>query len=260
MTEPTKPTAEEKPMPSWMSGMGHKADMSGDAKKRVPFRFWLNPGTERNILFLTDGDRAPVFWEHQYCAMKNGKLNWGHHLTCLQVLGQQCPMCQYAQDHGKFERSKIQAFTILDLTPWKDSSGKEHPYTKRVLAVKSRVQETIARKYIAQIDKGEKLRGAIFKVFRPNDKKSASTGTEFDFVKMMDLAKLPEGAADEVDWNLFAPDPEKMVSEVARLHGGGEASSATTSAAPASELFGDLTGGPVDDLATGPESVAVDYE
>lgn len=255
-------------VPAWAAGVGHKADMNhaADLSKRVPFRFWLKQGTERKILFLTDGDEAPVIEEHQYQAMKRGRPSWDNYLTCLKLLGETCPMCAFSKDVDKFHASKVQLFTILDLTPWKNKDGQEQAFTKKVLAVKRRTQEIIARKYISRLDEGQTLKGASFKVFRSNDSKSPAAGTEYDFISMVDLSTLPEGAADPVDWELFAPDRKLMEEEVQRLrvsHGLAPASTPSSASvsftdAVSTPTTSQVTGGPVDDLGIS-DSVEIDY-
>jgi len=271
-TVPTTPTPAPTPapatVPAWAAGVGHKADMgTSSGSGRVPFRFWLKAGTSRKILFLTDGNEAPVIEEHQYQAMKKGKLSWDNHVTCLKLLGETCPMCGFARDVDKFNAYRVQLFTILDLTPWKDRDGKERLFTKKVLAVKQRTQEMIARKYIARLDENQTLKGASFNVFRSNDSKSAAVGTEYEFLKMVDLTTLPDDAADSIDWEIFAPNKEHILEEVDRLraaHGMTPRAGSGGSSAGASFMDvvseptssgGQSSGGPIDDLETGPSDV-----
>jgi hypothetical protein len=100
-------------------------------------------------------------------------------------------------------------FTVIDTTEFTDSKGNKRVNEKRLICAKKDTAEKIKRKYIARIEEKQGLRGAMFKIYRGSGDKSASTGDDFDFMKMVDLAMLPD--AVEFDYSeILKPSPEKM--------------------------------------------------
>ena len=206
--------AEEERLPDWMVGAGLDTDMTGDprldAGKNV--RFWMPKGTERKVIFLTDGDRAKVLWEHQ--VRLAGK--WQNWATCLEPLRCRCGLCDWSNAKGEFGRSKVACFTVIDCAEFKGKDGKVRSNLKKLLCAKKDTAEIVKRKWQSRREDGQSLRGAMFKVFRTNSEKSPAVGDDFEFVKMVDLATLPD-AAELPYADLLAPNPEVVKRIVARL-------------------------------------------
>jgi hypothetical protein len=241
--------------PSWVQGLGATADMTGDKKQNITFRMWLKPGENKKVVFITDGNQAPVIWEHNYQAMQRGKRTWTNWMTCLQSAGETCPMCQFSEEYDLYRRYKIQLFAVIDLTPWVNKrTEKKHEHSRRSLTIKSRMQEKLMRKYLKLVDDGKVLTGAQFTIYRSADEKSPSTGDDFEYDKHIDLSSFPEDVTAPLDFEELAPDAKKMREIVAHMRAerGGSVPVAPTPA----------MGGPVyteTDDADPPPAVEVDY-
>lgn len=227
------PTADRTPTSSssdsWMIGEGFDTGMEGDPNPNegANLRWWVPKGETRTAIFVTEGKDAPVLWEH------NGQIdgNWKNWASCLEPLGMPCDLCKYANaNKGAWKRYKGRFFTVIDLTEFKDRMGRVRSRERRLMCVKKDVSEIIQRKYMSRRDAGEGLRGAMFKIFRPDSDKSASTGEDFEFVKMVNLLDygfsedpnkgflLPDGQFDIA--RLLKPDPAKIKIMVDKITGG----------------------------------------
>src|SRR5690606_12262234 len=103
-------------------------------------RFWMPKESEKIVVFITDGDKAPVVYEHNFQLGGSWK-NW---LSCLEPLGIPCPLCQWANaNNGQFARYKGAFFTIIDTSKFKDRSGKERVNERRLLVAKKDTAEII---------------------------------------------------------------------------------------------------------------------
>lgn len=214
----TAPETDEKVdsgTPAWMAGEGlGEADMTGDARAGgANLRYWMKKNTERKIIFLTEGNRAPVIWEHQ--VRLGGK--WTNWFTCLQPTGIECPLCNYADDNdGAYRRTKVMYFTIIDTHEFTDKSGKKRKNLKKLFGAKKDTTEVLKRQYLKRIEAEEGLKFAMYEVFRTNSDTSASVGEQFEFVKMIDASAIDD--TDELDYaELLAPNPEAVANAVARL-------------------------------------------
>ena len=84
------------------------------------------------------------------------------------------------------------------------------------MCCKKDTAEILKRKYLARLESDEGLKGAMFKIYRPNSDKSASVGEDFEFRKMIDLSTLPD--SNEVDYiSLLQPSAEKVNEAYARI-------------------------------------------
>lgn len=204
-------------VPAWLVGQGEKVSMEGEARQsRGPFRFWLNKNSGTNIIFLSDGSDVPCIWEHQVCLRKAGKDDWNNYFTCLGPVV--CPLCAFSDEFDKFYKQKVQLFTILDLTPYHNKRlNKQVLYSKKVLTAKKATSEILMRKYTIRLDQNQKLRGAQFAVHRGSDAKSANVGSDFEFIKMVDLSKfLPEDIT-VMDVAVLEPNRDVMIKVAERL-------------------------------------------
>ena len=210
-------------MSDWMLGSGFDTSMEGDVSKSNN-RLWKPKGSEKKILFLTSGRNAPVVWEHGY---QSGG-TWGHFLTCLSQAKMVCPMCLWSDaNKGKYRRSKVMFFTVLDIDGYTAKDGTKKTNIPRLMGCKKDVVDIIKRKWLSRMEAGGDLRGSIFKVYRPNSDKSASVGEDFEFVSTVDLTVPPYSEFKEFDYEKeFALEPDRMRDVVERLRvEGTEASS-----------------------------------
>lgn len=201
-------------LPPWVVGKGLGTDMKGDATEFASVqRFWLQKGTDRKIIFLTEGDRANVIWEHQYQVA--GK--WFNYLTCLMPSEKECSLCQFSEEFdGVYRRGKVAIFTIIDTHEFEDKTGKKRKNVRKLLVIKNDVKEVLERKYQTRLEDGEGLKGAMYHVFRGNSDKSSNVGDDFEFVKMIDLDAIAD--TSEFDYvSIFAPNKNKVDNLVKRL-------------------------------------------
>jgi len=210
-------------VPAWALGQGAGVQIPKDEKVNPTFRFFVPKDKEKRIIFLHGIETSLTIWEHQFELMNKGKLSWNNFATCLASIHQPCPMCRYAEDMGKYGRTAVQLFSVLDLTPWKDRNGVDHPYSKMVLAAKKGTQALLLRRHMDLVNDGKTqgLLHAQFKVYRAPDEKSPGVGSDYQFLKYSDLSKIPPEDAAPVSWDEFAPNPAYMAKCVARLRGGG---------------------------------------
>lgn len=147
------------------------------------WRFWMPAGEDRTITFL-DGDvdedgmlDIPMFHEHQ--VRINGNYE---NFICTSEQEGHCPIC----DKGDSKPYLVGVMTIIDHTPHKVKSGKNAGKiikdTRKMFVAKKQTIRQLAK--IAAKRGG--LAGCTFDVSRADDK-SASVGSQFDFVSKASL-------------------------------------------------------------------------
>jgi len=208
----------------WMDTKGFSGDMEGDPQSGGSWsesdnRYWMPAGSERRIVFLTEGNAAPIIYEHQMRigSSKGAYRNWA---TCLKPLGGPCALCDYAEANNNGKRYKGMFFTVIDCSEYKSKkTGETVSHQKRLMCCKKGVVETLTRKFNTLREEGKGLRGAMFTVYRKAEDKSPSTGEEFDYIKHVDLS----AGEDTEEYNyaeLLKPDPDKVKEFLARLGAG----------------------------------------
>ena len=200
----------------WLAGSGIDADMSGEGSTKSSAsntnRYWMPKGSDRTIIFLSDGPDAVTAQEHQL--QLHG--NWRNWFTCLESSGKPCPLCEWNKEHNQFKRYKAMFFSIIDTTEFVDKRGNKRKNLQKILCAKRGAAEIIKRKYLARFEEDEGLRGAMFKVFRTNDDKSSSVGEDYEFVKMVDLSGYDD--TEPHDWaEVLRPDVDAIDAAVAQL-------------------------------------------
>jgi hypothetical protein len=90
------------------------------------WRFRMKAGEERQVVFLTGEDVAPVLNEH---TVQVGPNRWDN-FTCLQQKGEDCPLCQAGE-----KRTLTGFFLVIDRTPF-EHKGKTYKNQVRILAAK----------------------------------------------------------------------------------------------------------------------------
>jgi len=165
-------------------------------------RFWLKPGTTREIVFLDD----TRFGVHEHKIKVSDK--WESY-TCS---GEGCVLCAH-----RTPKSYQEMYSILDLTPYLDKSGKEVKMTRRLLAVGKQVADILSKR---REDLGGSLFGKKFKVSRLGEK-SASCGNDWSNVPIktpLELAKLPDYLQPLNFLELLKPLSKKEMLEIVMPH------------------------------------------
>lgn len=183
-----------------------KAEMAKQEAGKL-FRFWLPEDAERQITFL-DGEvdsegmlDIPMYYEHQ--VKVNG--NWTN-FPCTQETQGFCPIC----NKGESKSSLVGIMTIIDHTPYKVESGKNagkvYENTKRLFVPK---KITVMQLSKIAVKRGG-LTGCTFDVSRSGDK-SASVGSQFDFVSKASLSEIAQKYGLEPDYVQPANYDEEIV-------------------------------------------------
>lgn len=179
MTDEASQGAEKKKTdkPWWMSGEQAKvaAQKEYEVNRHKPFRFWLKPEEDGEIIFLDDEGFA--FWEHE---LKIGG-KWGNFVTCLRGVDPKgCPICKH---RGRADRYLITLRTIIDLRGYTTKQGETREWSTRVLPAKDKVNKLIERRRKAR----GTLIGSKFTVIR-TEAKSPRCGDDFEFIEEVDLS------------------------------------------------------------------------
>ena len=222
----------EHEVPEWMiGGGGLEEDLpenpsTGGGSRNI--RHWMKKNTERRLVFLTNGGSAPAIWEHQ--VYLDG--NWRNWHSCLQTMGMPCPLCQFAaKNKNKYSRKAVRFFTVIDVDGYTNRDGIEVKNQRRLLAAKKGTVEILKRRFATLQKQGKDLRGAMFNVYRSNEDKGPSVGTDFEYMEHVDLSDYPE--TDEFDYaELLAPDVDAVKAAAEKLYmvagGGGSAEGTDT--------------------------------
>ncbi len=150
-------------------------------------RFYMKYDTEALVLYLDDL-LFPVV-EHSF-KDSNG---WTVFETCIEDIEGECPLCD-----NKTTKYLGFASTIIHINPY-DKKGNLQPPTKKLIVIKQGASKNWLRR---QKEYGT-LKGKIFNLYRSNDSKSATTGSDMEFKKNADwdrvAEKTPNGIKFE-DW------------------------------------------------------------
>lgn len=206
----------------WILGAGVDQDMTdpkASAASLSGIRFWMPKGSNRQIIFLTDGagKAGPIsIYEHNP-PIGVGKQRFLHWFTCLEPMGIPCPMCQFADaNNGTGRRYKALVFTVIDLSEFKRQDGTTVKNQKKLLMAKKDTAETLARKYLARIETSQSLQFAMFRVYRGAGDTTPAVGSDYEFMKMVDPAQIAD--ATQLDYlTLLKPDQTRMIESVNQM-------------------------------------------
>jgi hypothetical protein len=201
--------------PAWLQavsieeGLPEKPKTSNE--NTVP-RIWIPPNGSKTLLFLSPGQ--PIFPVKEHQVKLGGR--WQNWATCLQMIGEPCPLCEAAQEYSMFYAYDAAYFTVIDVEGFTRKSGEKVEMIKSLLCAKSSTLPLIKRRYSQRAEKGETLRGALMEVYRKDDPKSPAVGDVYDFSQMVDLSELTD--SEEYDLSVvLAPDPELVQNMADRL-------------------------------------------
>lgn len=179
-------------------------------------RFWMKAGTKSRVLFLTS---SPItFYEHQ--GLPNGMSKWPQALTCLTPLKRPCPVCDFVtknSDQYKFRAKKCRAYSIINLTEWKDKQGNIHKDEKQLFIVNNnKVDELLNIAKMTAVAQGKSsFRGLIVDIIRTSEATSPNVGSAFIPTDWRDLGTDPQ--FEELNYReILKPLPEKL-QEVAQV-------------------------------------------
>jgi hypothetical protein len=153
------------------------------------WRFWMPPEEDRKITFL-DGDldedgMLDINMYHEHSIKLNG--NW-QNFVCTEESEGYCPLCE----KGESKASLVGVMTIIDHTPHKikqgPNAGKVIENTRKLFVAKKQTLKLLNK---IAVKRGG-LAGCTFDVSRA-DEKTASVGSQFDFVEKNSLADIAEG-------------------------------------------------------------------
>jgi len=151
----------------------------------------MKPDSTCKIIFLHNYDDSLLLREHKFDLVGSGAPIYGNILTCAEMVGESCPLCEVKKRHdlGVIQLSRL--FSIIDLRPYKPKNGPEKKYQKLVLCqpdTMDRQFSHLAAKCADQRSNGSDLRGAVFEVDRPAEQRSSAIGTMYDFIKIQKLS------------------------------------------------------------------------
>lgn len=171
-----------------------------NASSSSVIRFWLKNGETKEIVFLDDAR----FGVYEHTVQLNGK--WDT-FTCS---GSLCALC----GHGK-ERAYVEYYSILDLTPYVAKTGQKKDFSRKALGLKKEAAKIIANR---RETCGGSLAGKKFRVTRIGDKSPAS-GNDFEFVKEVDLTRVPPEYKAYDFMDALKPVPAERIEAVLRYSG-----------------------------------------
>ncbi len=149
------------------------------AKSSGPFRFYTPVGDTKEIVIL-DEEPDTFGYEHNFKDPKTGR--WSINLTCVDEW-ENCPACADVK-----KSSYVLYLSVLDLTPFEDSSGTTHEFSRKLMVVKQGQQ----KKFIRKFNKDGSLRGMIVEMTR-DGAKDAAIGNDIEFTgEVMDEEELAE--------------------------------------------------------------------
>jgi len=144
------------------------------ARNRVyaPFRFWMPPNTEREIIVL---DRRIIFYRYEHALFNPQTGRNDLYLPCVnQEDG--CAVC-HSGDNAYY----AMFLSVIDTEGYENNNGDWVDWSRKLFPVKSGMQNTWIRLEDREADGDEGLRGARIRVLRDGDK-DPRTGNEIEFM------------------------------------------------------------------------------
>lgn len=170
--------------PNWMQRGQAGFQKAAEIKARQdmgygPRRFFLTKRASAEIVFLDGKESDGVFiWEHNVAI--DGR--YGNCFTCLKDFAP-CPICERSEN----KRYYGVAFTVINLTGYTKKDGTVVKGQKELLMIKSGQFDKLALK---RKNAGGDLTGCLFNFTRVGAPKEPAVGSEWDFVKKVDLNQL----------------------------------------------------------------------
>jgi hypothetical protein len=144
----------------------------------MPFRVWVPPGETKEVIVLDD---KPDFFMYEHQVQNPRTKKWDTYLGCTKAFDV-CPVCE---ETGK-ESYYAMYLSVIDLTPFKDRSGVNHRFSRKLMMVKNLSQQ---KKFIRRFEKDGTLRGYKLELNRDSDK-DPTIGGDIEFVEIIDETEL----------------------------------------------------------------------
>jgi len=145
-----------------------------------PNRLWIPEGGKKEVVFVDD---EPVCI-HEHTVKIDG--DWKNWFTCLKDVHDDIACCQILNPKG-YKPYYIGFYTVIDCTEWTDAKGNKHQYEVKLFPAKLK---TLKRLQMRRSDPARgSFAGKLFSIMRV-DKKSPSSGDEFEILRDADMAKL----------------------------------------------------------------------
>jgi hypothetical protein len=124
------------------------------------------------------------------------------------IPGKRCPICEYANRSGDYERERVRVFTIIDTSEFTDKNGKLRKNTKKLLAVKKGTDEILKLRWQDQREEGKNFFGLMMRVRRSKADKAPAVGDDWTALKHVDLEGFPDVTEFDIAETL-KPDEDK---------------------------------------------------
>lgn len=151
---------------------GAKKEQDRLNQMRGPWRHWMPPDSERDLVFVDDD----LFCVHEHNPKMNG--TWQNWMTCLMGIVDSPPCCQIL---GTNTRYYVGYLTVIDCSKYTDKKGNDHQYEVKLFPAKLNTINMLKRKK----EQRGSLALTLWKVARTS-KRAANCGDDFDFVKAVD--------------------------------------------------------------------------
>lgn len=144
--------------------------------KRMPFRFWMPPGTSGRQIIVVDNEPDFFMYEHQYQDATGERM----HVGCVKEFDN-CPACESLKKEGTY----CMYLTVIDLEAYTNKQGDEVPFSKKLYVVKPGQQ----KKFLRHFERQGTMRGALFDLARDGDQDPV-TGNDVEFVEFVPEEEL----------------------------------------------------------------------
>ncbi len=169
----------------------------------VVYRFYLAPGENKRVIFLSGEDEFYSTYEH---SVFDGTRR--HFAVCLKVAGLDCYLCE-----NKVSRGWVAYATILDVAGFVTKDNRKYSYVKRLYVLRKSVIERFHLKLKRLKERpGFNLKYAEFDIARSSLPNSPACGDDFEFIKVWTpAAKLEELVKAGYVKDLKPVDPATVV-------------------------------------------------
>ena len=182
------------------------------AQMNAPFRFWMKPGTTREVIIVDEAPDVFVFEHEIYNKATKERIYTG----CVSEW-ETCPVCEA---EGKDPYYAL-LLTVIDLNEFKDRNNDVHEFSRKLFVVKSGQQKKIIRRYKKTEDEGG-LRGWVVELSRDGDKDPV-IGNDMEFIEQVTEDELKdyvrtykdkegkeheEDCSEAFDYDKLFPEPD----------------------------------------------------
>ena len=167
------------------------------------YRFYLQPGESKRVIFLNNEEETLSTYEHTlYDGVKR------YYAVCLKMAGLNCYLCEQ-----KVPRSWVTYATVIDIDGFVGRDNRKYQYVKRLYVLKKQALE----RFIAKLGKIRKkvpnfnLKYAEFEITRSDLGNSPASGDDFDYLKTWSEEELKDLVVKGYVKDLKLIDPAQVV-------------------------------------------------